>query len=494
MEAEASKTAAPATGGPGGPNPGPAWEGRRPHIVLVIPRGEAARNFLYSETLEALHEQARVTVLSVVDDPAFAGRFEDRTERFLPLEEFRPRPSVARLRTLTENAHDRWLWSEVAKNNWDLRDRRAAERGQLGRRRLTRALARILGNRPTLRALTALERTLTYRLRPTDHFDRLFEEIRPDLVFNGSHIHGLAGELPLRVAHAMGIPTAGFIFSWDNLTSRSRIFVPYDDFLVWHRGMKGQLLSIYPQVRESRVHITGTPQFDFHLRGDLELSREELCRRIGIDPARPYVLYTTGISNHFYEEHLHVEAVIRHLEELRLDARPQLVVRTYVKGTSPEMLALSRRQIPDVVFPPVLWEPKWQTPLFEDLEIYSNLLRHAAVGINAASTVSLELLLFDKPIINLDFDPPGSDLPWCMGFSRHIHFDHYLPVARSGAVMVARCDDDMRRMLHRGLTRPGELREARRLFLEETFGPTLDGRCGRRVAETLLDLARGSRR
>ncbi len=470
---------------------GSSDEAGRPHIVLVIPRGEAARNFLYSETLDALHREARLTVLSVVDDPSFAERFEDRTERFLPLQDLPQRPFVSRLRTLTENAHDRWLWSEVAKNNWELRDRRAAERGHMGRRRLTKVLARVLGNRPTLRALTALEQSLTYRLRPTDDFDQLFAEIRPDLVFNGSHIHGMAGELPLRVAHAQGIPTAGFVFSWDNLTSRSRIFVPYDDYLVWHEGMKEQLLGIYPQVGEPHVHVTGTPQFDFHLRGDLEVSRQELCQQIGIDPERPYVLYTTGISNHFYEEHLHVEAVIRHLDELALDPEPQLVVRTYVKGTSPEMQALSRRETPGVVFPPVLWDPKWQTPLFEDLKIYSNLLRHAAVGINAASTVSLELLLFDKPVINLDFDPPGSDLPWCMGYSRHIHFDHYWPVAQSGAVMVARSDEDMRAMLRRGLTRPEELREARRKYLEQTFGSTLDGRCGRRVAQALLSLARG---
>ncbi|MCB1032812.1 MAG: hypothetical protein KDD47_03140 [Acidobacteria bacterium] len=464
------------------------------HVVLVIPRGEAARNFLYSETLDVLSREGRVSVLSVVDDPSFAGRFEEKTERFLPLSEHPTRPLVSRLRTLTENAHDRWLWSEVAKNNWELRDRRAAERGQRGRRLLTKAAARVLGNRPTLRALTRLEQVLHYQLRPTDAFDRLFEEIQPDLVFNGSHIHGMAGELPLRVAHAMGIPTAGFIFSWDNLTSRSRIFVPYDDYLVWHEGMKRQLLGIYPQVGEEHVHVTGTPQFDFHLKSDLELSREELCRQIGVDPARPYVLYTTGISNHFYEEHLHVDLVMRLLKELPLDPKPQLVVRTYVKGTSDEMLALAERGDPDVVFPPVLWEPRWQTPLFEDLKIYSNLLRHAALGINAASTVSLELLLFDKPVINLDFDPPGSDLPWCMGFSRHIYFDHYRPVAGSGAVMVARSEEDMGSMLHRGLTRPEELGPARKAFLERTFGPTLDGHSGRRVAETLLSLAKGRRR
>ena len=38
------------------------------------------------------------------------------------------------------------------------------------------------------------------------------------------------------------------LFSWDNLTSRSRIFVPYDYYLVWHEGMRQQFLDIYRHV------------------------------------------------------------------------------------------------------------------------------------------------------------------------------------------------------------------------------------------------------
>lgn len=461
----------------------------RPHVLLVVPRGEAVRNFLYSDTLPTLAAAARVTVLTVVHDEEFVGPFRSLTEEILPLPELAASRWVYYLRTLTENAHDRWLWSAVAQNNWELRDRRAAQRGKRWQRWLVKGAARALAWPGALHALTRLEQGLHYRLRPTSAMDRLLERLRPDLVFNGSHIHGLAGELPLRVAQRMGIPTAGFIFSWDNLTSRSRIFVPYDHYLVWHEGMRRQLLSIYPRVPAANVHVTGTPQFDFHFQPQYQLSREETCRRLGIDPARPYVCYTAGIAHHFPQEHRHVELVIRLLGELDLPERPQLVVRVNVKDTSPEMRALAERGLPDVIFPPVQWDRERAIPRQEDLAVYSGLLRHAALGINAASTVSLELLAFDKPVINLDFDPPGSDLPWCLGYERHIRFDHYRTVAESGAVMVARSAADMARFLRRGLTAPEADAEVRRRFLAETFGGTLDGGCGRRVAETLLALA-----
>jgi hypothetical protein len=106
----------------------------------------------------------------------------------------------------------------------------------------------------------------------------------------------------------------------------------------------------------------------------------------------------------------------------------------------------------------------------------------------------LEFILKDKPVINLDFDPPGSKLAPCDGFKRHIRFDHFWPVAQSGATMVAQSEDDMRRMLIKGLMEPGAGSRERRQFVSDFFGPTADGKSGQRVAETLLNLALASGR
>ena len=469
--------------------------GRRPLIVLVVPRGEAVRNFLYSDTLRILSERARVVVLSVVTNEAILAKARPFVEEIIPIEEHPVHCLPGYLRSLIENAHDRWLWSKVAQNNWEHRSRRTRRGRQrkvwhLLQWRCVAGLSRLLGNNSCFHALTSLEQELQWRYRTTRKYDELFARLKPDLVFNGSHIHGPAGELPLRVAQRLGIHTAGFIFSWDNLTSRSRIMVPYDSWLVWNEGMKNQLLRIYPRIRSEAVFVTGTPQMDFHFRPDLVLPREELARRIGIDPARPFILYTTGIAHHFPKENLHVELVIKLLRELRLPVRPQLVVRNYIKGTSPEMRALSEQKLADVVFPPMLWDMAWATPRPEDLELYCSLVHHAAISINAASTVTLEFILKDKPVINLDFDPPGSDLAPCDGFKRHIRFDHFWPVAQSGGAFLADSEDAMRRLLVRGLTEAGAGSPERKQFVSDFFGPTADGNSGKRVAQCLLRLAR----
>jgi hypothetical protein len=199
------------------------------------------------------------------------------------------------------------------------------------------------------------------------------------------------------------------------------------------------------------------------------------------------------MDTHFPEEHRTVELAARIVQGLPQRPKPQLVVRTYVKGTSAEMSELAARRLPDVVFPQVLWRKEWLTPMYEDAAIYSALLRHCCLGINVASTVSLELLMHDKPVINLGFDPPGSALPASMRYERHLIFDHYRPVAESGAVMVAMSPDDLRRMIPQGLEEPQAQSRARSAFLRSMFGTTLDGASGQRVAEALLRLARPGR-
>jgi hypothetical protein len=457
---------------------------------MVVPRGEAVRNFLYSDTLRILSERGRVSLLSIITDEEILGRVRPFVEQIIPLKNYPEHFLVEHLRYLVHTAHFRWLWSEAAKYHWGLHQARAKTLPLRLKRLTLKGLSYPLGNRPMLELSTKLERYLSWVLRPTDDFTTLFRELQPDLIFNCSHIHGPLADLPLRVAHKLGIPTAVFIFSWDNLTSRSRIFVPYDYYLMWNQQMREQLLNLYARIQPDQVIVTGTPQLDFHFRPEYWLGWQELCKRIGADPGRPLVLYSTGMHSDFPDEHRIVEGAIRFLQEIHLNPKPQLVVRTYIKGTSPEMQRLARQNIPGVVFPPMLWDRKTLTPLYEDLHVYTSLLRHVSVGINAASTVTLELMLHDKPVINLGFEPPGSHLPHHARFSRHIEYEHYRPVAESGGVMVARSMNDLREMLLIGLTEPQTGSEKRRLFIQDMFDHQLDGQSGRRVAETLVALAR----
>ena len=145
------------------------------------------------------------------------------------------------------------------------------------RLRIWRTFGYFFANRFMLDIGTEIERWLSYYFRPTSYFDSLFKFIKPQIVFNCSHIHGVAADLPIRVANGLGIKTAVFLFSWDNLTSRGRIFPNYNRYFVWTAKIKSKLLELYRgRIKWDQVHVSGTPQFDFHFKPELKWTKEKL--------------------------------------------------------------------------------------------------------------------------------------------------------------------------------------------------------------------------
>jgi hypothetical protein len=163
---------------------------------------------------------------------------------------------------------------------------------------------------------------------------------------------------------------------------------------------------------------------------------------------------------------------------------PQLLVRVYPKDQSGRFEPLRARNLPNVLFQTVPWEPKWLTPRLDDCTLFTSTLKHVAFGVNVASTVSLELCMFDKPVINIGFDPPGVDV-YPISYPRYYGFDHYKPVVASGAVEVVWQADALQAALQDAFDHPARRAAGRKRLLEQFFGDTLDGRSSHRIAEAL---------
>ena len=463
-------------------------KGDRPRIAVILPRGEAIRNFVYTGALDEVAREAEVTLLSVMPSSDVQDLLRARYRNVLQLREIRERRIVGSIREILETAHGRWLWSKAAQERWRLRDLEA-NTSRLRLKRWAKKFASYPFTNPAgLDLLSRIERISSRRLRTTDEYVRLFRELKPSLVFNGSHVHSRVAIQAVQAAQWLGIPAATFIFSWDNLTSQGRIIPLYDYYLVWSEMIRDQLLQIYGSIRQEQVIVTGTPQFDFHFRREFYWGREEFCARVGADPARPIVLYSTGMANHMPGEPRIVEGVAAMLREMTDLGPPQLLVRVYPKDLTGRFEE-TRRRNPDILFPEAPWEPAWLTPKIEDAYLLTNTLRHVAAGVNVASTISLELCMFDKPVINVGYNPPGMDVS-PVDYPRYYEFDHYRPVVESGAVMVAWSESEMREMLRQALVEPQAGSGRRRALIKKMFGNALDGYSGVRVAGSLLQVAR----
>jgi len=460
----------------------------RPGIVAILPRGETIRNFVHSGALDAAMSETEVSLLTVLPDDEYRQLAEARYDNVIELQAY-PEAYLARfLRDQLDLAHGRWLWSEAAKERWMLRDHEANTPLKKIKRAMKKLSCLPFANPTGLALLEHAEHFASNRLRKTDAHLDLFRRMKPALVFNGSHIHSRNAIQAVHAAKALGIPTATFLFSWDNLTSQGRIVPHYDYYLVWNDQIREQLLSIYPAIKSEQVFVTGTPQFDFHFQPQFHWSREQFCARVGADPARPFVLYTTGMDNHMPGEPLIIEGINEMLKGMTEFGRPQLLVRVYPKDRTPHRFDEVKRRNPDILFPHVPWTTNHQMPKPEDAYLLTNSLRHAAAGINIASTVSLELCMFDKPVINVGYNPPIDIRP--KDYRLYYQFDHYRPVIESGAVQLAHSEAEMKQLLTEAFADPRKHSANRQAFIRQMFGATLDGQSGARVAETLQRLAR----
>ena len=489
MPASVIPTRTSAPYGPGADRPPASAGASAPGIVAILPRGEAIRNFVQTGALDALAADARLTVLSVVPSPEVLDELAGRYPVVQPLVESPERYPVRILRDLLDMAHGRHLWSAAAQERWRLRDVEANTPARKVKRWGRKLAAVPFASRRGVQLLERVERGASRLLRPSDHYERLYRELRPALVFNGSHVHSQNAIQAVQAARWLGIPTAAFIFSWDNLTSQGRVMPAYDHYLVWNDDIKRQLLGIYPAVRPERVHVTGTPQFDFHFRPEACWSRERFCERVGADSARPIVLYSTGMAEHMPGEPAVVEQIADLLAAMPELGPAQLLVRVYPKDRTGRFDELRARRR-DILFPEARWVESWLTPTEDDNRLLTNTLRHVDAGINVASTVSLELCMFDKPVVNVGYNPPGMD-DVRVPYARYYEFDHYRPLVQEGAVELARSPEQMQERLRAALTTPGAGQERRRRFLHTMFGDTLDGRSGERVARVLRALAGG---
>jgi hypothetical protein len=403
------------------------------------------------------------------------------------LPDLKERYIVNLIREVLDMSHGRWLWSEAARERWRLRDSEATSTAEKLKRLAKKLACYPFASRPGLDLLSKLERKASWWLKSVEYYIDLFEELKPSLVFNASQAHSRLSIQAVQAAQWMNIPTASFIFSWDNLTSQGRIIPQSDYYLVWNEELKDQLLKLYSSVTSDRVFVTGTPQFDFHFRPEYYWDRNEFCLRVGADESRPIVLYTTGMPNHMPGEPEIVEGIANILREMPELGPPQLLVRVYAKDRSGRFDDL-KRKYPDILFPKVPWEPAWLTPEYDDCYMLTNTLRYTDLGINVASTVSLELCMFDKPVINVGYGPGHCEANG-VEYSRYYKFDHYRPVVDSGAVQVAYSPEDMRHFLREALLHPDRRARERKALVRRFFGNNLDGWSATRVAGVLQLLA-----
>ena len=478
------------------------------HISLFLPDGVGLRNFVLSGFLREAARVADVDVLSAAP-PSWASEESHVGGGPVTWGPLQPSQDGVLFRFLRQTllyAHMRWADTVSMRHNL-ARPVAGTFKGRCYHR-VTRVAGRLAARPTTIRTLEgALLRSVRERA-DVRAYRAQFQGVptggngqpprsRPDVLLV-SNQKSPAMVPAVLAARSLRIPTAAFVFSWDNLTSKGRIAVPFDHYLVWSELMGGELRRYYPRIAPSQVHVVGTPQFAPYADESLLETRAAFFERFGADPARPLICYSAAAAATVPEEPLHVRRLLELVAAKRIAGDPQVLVRPAPTDTDHGRWEEVRRA-PGVFYAPPRWTTAGGTtaaletwtdvlPTAEDVRFLANLTRHADVNVNIASTMTLDFALRDKPVVNVGFDvvdPPTFGTPL---LDHYYRFDHYRPVLELGAARLARTPDELAAHLDAYLADPSLDREARRRLVDLEIGVP-PSRANATLLATLAEIA-----
>lgn len=293
----------------------------------------------------------------------------------------------------------------------------------------------------------------------------------------------------LHAAQQLKIPTSTFIFSWDNLASKGRMMGGFDYFLVWSHLMKEELLYFYPSVSTEMVKVVGTPQFEPYVMPKYETNIEDFHSKFNLENNLKSICYSCADVSIGANDPLVIRAIANAIRSNAIEMPCQLIVRTSPAEDDSRFKDLRAE------FPEIIWNvPKWiltrdnhaeswsqRIPSEEDIKDLRFLLEYVDLNINMCSTMSLDFMMFDTPVINTVFGNPQNGL---YDDQRFLNFGHFKKVVDSQSVTIAKNESDLINQINQALSHPKERATQRKEMIDLQISEPLEG-TSKRIAETL---------
>ena len=330
---------------------------------------------------------------------------------------------------------------------------------------------------------------LTFKKHPiTKKYKQLLNELQLDSLFFTHQRPPYIAPLVL-VAEQLHIKTTAFIFSWDNLASKGRMAANFDGYLVWSDLMKEELLTFYTSIQPEQVAVVGTPQFEPYILSRYGYCKNEFHQRFGLDANQPTLLFSCGDVSTSPNDPLYIETIAKAIAENKIAPAVNLLVRTSPAESPDRFFTLAAK------YPFIRWNyPQWiqarsnhqeswsqRIPTVADVHDLKSVLQHAAININMLSTMSLDFMLFKKPVINTVFGNLNNGLANDQRFLQYAHIEHLL---ETKATYIAKDEDELIAAINGALRAVDAKIGEQKALLDLQIGAPLEG-TSKRIAEVL---------
>ncbi|MGC4041478.1 MAG: UDP-glycosyltransferase [Flavobacterium sp.] len=299
------------------------------------------------------------------------------------------------------------------------------------------------------RGLRKIRKSIAKNERKTKlYFDSLetLKRENPTMVFCTNQRIMLA-VAPILAAQDLGIPTATFIFSWDNLPKGTKI-LETDFYFVWSEHMKKELQYYYPYIADGQIIITGTPQFETHFTDGILVSREEFCNEYHLDPAKKYICFSGDDITTSPNDPAYLEDLAKAVNDLNQKGNNLGIIfrRCPVDFSSRYDLVLEKYGHLITSINPK-WEMKtdsWHSilPTKDDLVLQMNTICHSEFVVNLGSSMVFDFVAFNKPCAFINYDVPNEKFPdWSV--KKIYNFIHFRSMPSKDSVFWINSPQDM---------------------------------------------------
>lgn len=291
---------------------------------------------------------------------------------------------------------------------------------------------------------------------------------QPSLVFctNQRPVLAIA---PLLAAKDLGIPTATFIFSWDNLPKATMV-VETDYYFVWSELMKKELLFYYPNIVAEQIFITGTPQFESHFDKNIVLTKEVFFKNNGLDLNKKYICYSGDDVTTCPDDPRYLEDVAIAIRELNIKGYSLGIVfrRCPVDFSSRfDKVLLEYKDVINPLAP--VWEREgemWNTifPTLADIILQTNTIAHTEMVINLGSSMVFDYAVHNKPCAYINYDVNNKVLSnWSV--YKIYNFVHFHSMPNEKAVIWLNSSQEIASKIEKALVDSKEIvRNAKKWF------------------------------
>lgn len=328
-------------------------------------------------------------------------------------------------------------------------------------------------------SLRAFLRWLDFRVAQKDRFRSYFETYRPDVVM----ITDILNERDVELAQNgryFGVPVIGMVRSWDNLTSHGLIRLVPELLLVPSKEVKRQA-KVLNDCPPKSVHVVGIPHYDKYASGPTKI-REQFFKEMGLTGSGRVYLYAP-IGDFYMPRNTTDSYIISLLSSLdgevivrfppTIPIKDMEHVQPYAKMVFDRPgINFSGKEIGD------------QELSDEDDSRLVNEIIYSDVVITGPSTVSLDAVFFDKPVVNINFYPDHRT--YYTSIEKWYDFHHLKLGVECGAFRVASSKEQFFSLLDEYTKNPSCNAKGRECLRELYCGPR-DGKSGKRVAHAVID-------